>query len=84
MDLSKVFDWVPHDLHVRKMAAYRKQNENFSLFFAYLTYPKQCVKISNNSNTFKKITSGTRLGCILVPGQQIHFFVIEANYWTSF
>ena len=54
MDLSKVFDWVPHDLHVRKMAAYRKQNENLSLFFAYLTYPKQRVKISNNSNTFKK------------------------------
>ena len=89
MDLSKVFDCIPHNLIIAKMAVYGVQNESLSLLFPYLTNRKRCAKINNTYSTFKEIISGTLqesvLGTLFFnPSSKDLFFFIEAALLHNF
>ena len=65
IDLSKVFDCIPHDLIIAKLAAYGIERENLRLIYSYLKGWKQCVKLNNTYNKYNEIISGARQGFIL-------------------
>ena len=65
MDLSKVFDCIPHDLLLGKLVAY-SVDENFLCYiYSYLLNRKQCVRIKNISSDFKNVISGVQQGSIV-------------------
>lgn len=45
MNISKVYDFIPHDLLIAKLAVYGVDN---SSFYSYLSNRKQRVKINNS------------------------------------
>ena len=45
MDLSKVFDYLPHDLLISKLEAYSLDREMVTLVYSYLKDRKQVVKV---------------------------------------
>jgi len=45
LDLSKVFDFVNHDLLLKKLAVYHFSQHSIDLFKSYLRYRKQLVKL---------------------------------------
>ena len=47
VDLSKMFDCIPHDLLIAKLEAYRFDNNTIRYVYSYLKNRKQCVKINN-------------------------------------
>ena len=66
MNLSKVFDCIPHDLLLGKLVAY-SVDENFLCYiYSYLLNRKQCVRIKNISSDFLKVISGIQQGSIVV------------------
>ena len=67
MDLSKAFDWIPHDLIIAKLAAYGFETETLRLIYSYLKGRKQCVKINNTYSDYNEIISGVPQGSILEP-----------------
>ena len=67
MDLSKVFDWLPHDLLVEKREAYGLDTKTLKLKLSYLSGRKQCVKIRNSFSLLKLILSNIPQGSILGP-----------------
>ena len=67
MDLSKAFDYIPHDLIIAKLAAYGIERETLRLIYSYLKGWKQCVKINNTYSHSNKIISGVPQGSILGP-----------------
>ena len=58
MDLSKAYDFLPHDLMIAKLEAYGLDKESLHLINDYLTYRKQRTKIgsaySDGSMSFGK------------------------------
>ena len=44
MNVSKVFDCIPHDMLIAKMRAYGFSNESLTLFYSYLKRHKQGAK----------------------------------------
>ena len=58
MDLSKAFDYLPHDLLVAKPSAYGLSDEALAYIFSYLSGRKQSVKINNCYRVFQLILSG--------------------------
>ena len=67
MDLSKAFDWFPHDLRFAKLYAYGLSKNILKFFYSYLKWHKQNVKINNTSSIFKELLSGVAQGSILSP-----------------
>ena len=67
MDLSKLFDCIPHDLLIAKLHAYEFSFETLTFLNSYLRNCKQCVKINNICSNFLKILSGVPQGSILSP-----------------
>ena len=47
MDLSKVDDFLPHDLMAAKLEAYRLPKESLQLISDYLSYCKQRTKVDS-------------------------------------
>ena len=54
MDLSKAFDFIPHDLVKAKLHAYGFHFETLTFLNSYLRNRKQCIKINNICSDFLK------------------------------
>ena len=67
MDLSKIFDCIPHDLIIAKLAANGIERQTLRPIYSYLKDGKQCVKINNTYSDYNKIISGVQQGSILEP-----------------
>ena len=55
MDLSKVFDCLPHGLIIDKLTAYGLSDSTCSLLQSYLSDMKQMVKLGHCKSTFLNI-----------------------------
>ena len=57
MDLSKIFDCLPHDLLLLKLNAYGLSKSSLDLRCIYLLNRKQCVKLNQNLSNMLVICS---------------------------
>jgi hypothetical protein len=60
MDLSKVFDCLPHDLLLQKLKYYGTSKSALNLIQNYLSNRKQCVKLGTALSTWKQISRGEK------------------------
>ena len=67
MDLSKVFDCIPHDLIIARLAANGIERQTLRLIYSYLEDGKQFVKINSTYSDYNEIISGVQQGSILEP-----------------
>ena len=67
IDLTEVFDWIPHDLLIAKLAAYGFDLNALALIFTYLKNRKQSVRINSTHSSFGNIVSGVPQGSIVGP-----------------
>ena len=67
MDLSKVFDCIPHDLLIAKLQAYGFSEKTVTFIYSYLKRRKENVKIENFDSDFLTLLSGVPQGSILGP-----------------
>ena len=75
MDLSKdkggmvgtIFDSLPHDLIIAKLAAYGLSIKSLKLIFSYLNNRKQRVKVGSSYSEWLEIMYGVPQGSILGP-----------------
>ena len=67
MDLSKAFDYLPHDLLLLKLKACGVSENAIKLLKSYLTNRKQCVKLGTFISDFQPILNGVPQGSILGP-----------------
>ena len=82
MDMSKVFDSIPHDLLIAKMHACGFSKNSIVLFYLYLKRRKQNVRINDTHSIFQILLLGVPQGSILGP---ILFNMImnDLLLWTS-
>ena len=64
-DLSKAFDWLPHDLLISKLHAYGCHLQSLKLLNCYLPNRPQPVKINNFYSSWTQILFGVPQGSIL-------------------
>ena len=67
LDLSKAFDFVNHNLLLRKLAVYHFSQHSIDLFKSYLRNRKQLVQIDNIRSSFEVIKTGVPQGSQLGP-----------------
>ena len=67
MDLSKAYDYLPHDLIVAKFEACRLSKSGLSLLLDYFTSRKQRVKIGSSYSIWNEIKRGVLQGTFLGP-----------------
>ena len=67
MDLSKAFDYLPHEILIAKLEAYCFDTKTFNIFKPYLNQRKQFVSINGTLSDILKILSGVPQGSILGP-----------------
>ena len=67
MDLSKVFDCLPHDLMVAKLETYGLSKESLQLISDYLSYRKQRTKTGSAYSDWANVIRGIPQDSILVP-----------------
>ena len=53
MDLSKAFDYIPHDLRAAKLHAYGLSENAVTFAYLYLKGRKQVVKINGTESIFQ-------------------------------
>lgn len=58
MDLSKVFDCIPHNLLIAKLAAYGFKETTLKQIYHYPKNRRQCVGLNNAWSDFKDIIYG--------------------------
>ena len=66
-ELSKVFDFLPHDLLITKLHAYGLDMPSLKLLHSYLTKRRQGVKINNTNSSWNEILFGVPQESILGP-----------------
>ena len=64
MDLSRVFDCLPHGLLIAKLHAYGCSMSACELISNYLSNRQQCVTILNNRSTWRTLSKGVPQGSI--------------------
>ena len=67
MDLSKVYDCLPHDLLVAKLETYGVGKATLNLISNYLSHQKQRTKIGSSYSDWYQIVRGVPQGSILGP-----------------
>ena len=67
MDLSKAFDFIPHNLLISKLHAYGLSFDTVTFLNSYLKDRKQNIRINNIFSAFQNILSGVPQGSILGP-----------------
>ena len=67
MDLSKVFDLIPHSLFLAKLSAYGIRNESLTLLQSYLHGRSQRAKIEDSTTDSVPLTRGVPQGSVLCP-----------------
>ena len=67
MDLSKFYDYLPHDLLVAKLEAYGVSKAALNLISNYLSHWKQGTKTSSSYSDWYEIVSSLPQGSILGP-----------------
>ena len=67
IDLSKAFNFIPHDFVIAKLAAYGFDKNMICYIYSYLKSRKQCVSVNNIKSTFEEIISGVPQGSIVGP-----------------
>ena len=67
IELSKAFDCLPHDILLRKLAAYGLADGAVQLMKSYLSNRKQRIKIGTISSSWTEIHKGVPQGSILGP-----------------
>ena len=65
MDLSKAFDYIPHDLLIVKLRAYGFNKKASNFLYSYLKCRKQSVKINDTESFLQILFSGVPQGSIL-------------------
>ena len=65
MDLSKAFDWIPHDLLIAKPHAYGLSFDTLTFLNSYLNDRKKNVRTNNIFSAFQTILSGVLKDSIL-------------------
>ena len=66
-DLSKVFNYLPHDLIVAKLHAYGFSMESLNLINSYLAERKQRGKVNDQFSSWLDIVASVPQGSILGP-----------------
>ena len=66
-DLSRAFDYLPHELLLAKLHAYGFSISALKLIHNYLTNRKQRAKINSSYNSWEEILFGVPQGSILGP-----------------
>ena len=66
VDLSKAFDYIPHNLLAAKLHAYGLSEDAVTFVHSYLKRRKQGVKINGTESVFQILLSGIPQGSILV------------------
>ena len=67
MDLSKTYDYLPHDFLVAKLEAYGVGKNALNLISKYLSHRKQRTKIGASYSDWYEIVRGVPQGSILGP-----------------
>ena len=67
MDLSKAFDTLLHDLHVKKLEDYGGDSKVINLVTNYLSDRQQRVRLTGQHSSMKTIIKGVPQGSILGP-----------------
>ena len=67
MDLTKAFDWIPHNLLVAKLHAYGLSMDAITFIYSYMKRRKQGVKINDTESLFKTLLSRVPQRSILDP-----------------
>ena len=58
MNLSKAYDYLPHDLIIAKLEAYRLDKNGLKLLFNYLSCIKQTTKMGSACSNWSEVPSG--------------------------
>ena len=67
MDLSKAYDWLPHNLIIAKFEAYGFSISSLSLLLDYLTSRRERVKLGSSYSVWNEIKRGVPQWSILGP-----------------
>ena len=67
IDLSKAFDFLPHDLLLAKLSAYGLGEKSLKLMHSYLSNRKHRVRIGSHLSPWLDIFLGVPQGSILGP-----------------